>query len=145
MADADLVDFETRIEVFLRDTTNLVFTAAQIDEALSLALAEYNLTLKGTLVIEGLDGVATATTLPAGHRAMLRMGAVGYAVTSRAEERSEAYNLEQAVLSTMRTFGENRLANFQRWLEQVRVRGLLAGAHPWDADHPWEPDDDDTE
>jgi hypothetical protein len=141
MADADLIDFENRIEIFLRDTTNLVFSVAQIDEALTLALAEYNLALKGTCTIEGLDE-ASSTTLPDGHRAMLRMGAVGYAVTSRMEERSEAYNVGQDAPATLRTFGENRLANFRRWIEQVRIQGMVAGAHPWDDDHSWTLDDE---
>ena len=142
MADADVVDFETRIEIVLRDTTNLVFSLTQEDEALRQALDEYNLTLGGTAkIIEGLAGAASATTLPAAHRSLLVLAAAGFAVLSRAEERSEAYSLEQAVPATMKSWADNRLAGFRRQLEQIRVRGLLAGAHPWDADHPWGDDE----
>jgi hypothetical protein len=57
---SNLMTIETRVSVLLHDTTQLNFSAALVDEAIRLALADYSRVSGLAETITGLDGAAAS-------------------------------------------------------------------------------------
>lgn len=137
---ATLTTLRDRVEAFLQDGTNLIFETGTLDEALRLALSDYSLTLGTVQTISGLDGAAV-TSVPALHESVLVIGAAGYAVVSRAIRRAESYQAHQELPKPVLTWGQARLDQFSRLLEQIRLGTFrVSTVTPWVATG-WKMDD----
>ncbi|HVN56502.1 MAG TPA: hypothetical protein VMT46_19400 [Anaerolineaceae bacterium] len=120
----DLASIRARVGVELGDAGGVNYPQAQLDEGIRLALNEYNLMLgfQGVtaVTLSGLDG-AVATTLPAIHEGALVVGAAGYAVSGRAVDRSEAFDLNQQLPQQLVDLGRQYLNDFRKMVGQYRA------------------------
>lgn len=116
---ATLAGMRERVAAALMDGDHRVWSEPALDEALRLALGEYQLAGGAPVTLAGLDGAA-ATTLPALHETMIVAGAAGYAGTMRSVDRVDAFDPED----------ESRaLVSWAQMLLE-RFRQMLAGVFP---------------
>jgi hypothetical protein len=121
---ARLSDFSARAAGLLEDPAHLIYSPAQVENALRQALAEYNLAAGGPAqTIADLDGAA-ATSLPPLHEALIAAGAAGYAASARCARREQ-------IPAGLADWANNELASFRAGLEQVRTAGLRGASAPW--------------
>lgn len=131
----DLITCIQRVETLLSDNTNLIWTDADLTEAVRLALDEVSLSMGQKLTLSGLDG-AVAASLPDLLEGMLVVGAAGYAAVARAVERAEQFELANEG-GLLHTWAEERLRDFRallsRWEAVHRTSSLFtqAVANPW--------------
>jgi len=106
-----------RLEQALADAEGLVWPAAALQEAVHLALDEYNLAAGAPCTLAGLDGAAE-TTLPEGHESIVIIGAAGYAAGMRGVERVEGFDPEGESPALLE-WAQTRLGEFRRLLALV--------------------------
>jgi len=129
-----LASLRERLRQLIQDPSGLIWTDAGLDEAVRLALHEYNLA-KSPAVLSGLDGAET-TTLPEIYESALLLGAAGYAACSRALQRSAAALPGQEGLNSLMDWGQARLGEFRAMLgssraaEESRLTGLHGAVQP---------------
>lgn len=131
-----LSSIRDKVKAMLQDDANLVFDPATIESCIRFALDEYGLAKGAVQTISGLDGAVT-TTVPDLESIIIQIGAAGYAVEGRVVKRSESFNFKQYIPREIRSWGEDRIKDFQRMLERVRT-GTFHGANavPWH-NHGW--------
>jgi len=128
-----LASLRDRVEAYLQDSTNLVFDVNTLEECIRLAMADYSMSTGVAHTLAGLDGAA-ATTLPAIHDSVIVIGSAGYTITSRAIKRAESYQMSQKVPKEVTEWGWERLNQFSRLLEKVRLGTFrVSTAQPWAA------------
>lgn len=147
---ATLAGMRARVAAALMDSDRRVWSDAALEEALRLALGEYQLAGGAAVTLAGLDGAA-ATTLPALHESMVVAGAAGYAGVMRSVDRVDAFDPDdesralvawaQALLLTFRQMlggvfpgygGAPVVSGQPSSGEQARLAGLRTSANP-----PW--------
>ncbi len=129
---SDLSSLTERVGQALQDGTHLTWPEAALEEALRLALSEYNLALGGQATLQGLDGEA-ATSLPRQHESLLALGAAGYAAEGRAARRAEGDQPDARSAGELSGWAAQRLAAFREMLDRARGQELrAAGGAPWD-------------
>jgi hypothetical protein len=140
---ATLATARDRVEMYLGDSSNLIYSTATIDEALRSALAELS-TVHGTaLTLNGLD-TAVATTLPDIDEFALIIGAVAYALQFRNAARLEDAMPQAAEPDQIRLSADEFREHFNYQLKQIKRRLLQESSdHPheewdWDEDYSWE-------
>ncbi len=119
----NLSAFETRLGNFLADSGSTLWTIAEKDEALRLALADFSRCAGAALAIEDLDSAA-ATTLDQLDEALLIRGAAAYAARTRALARSQAPNLAQSMPANLLEWAKNLAYTYDLELKKVRGRYL---------------------
>lgn len=124
-----------RTAAYLQDPSSLVFSSDALQEALRLALAEYNLALGSTCTLDGLDN-AEQTTLPAEHESVLVLGAAGLAASARSMRRAEFPSLAARQEQTLAEWGEQNLQRFYTLLELALLGNRLAGLAAAEAPYP---------
>ncbi len=129
----DLAEYSSRVAGLLQDSANQRFSTETIGGALRQALAEYGQAKGTTQTIQGLDAAAE-TTVPPGEAGVVILGAIAYGFLGRIGKRLEGFNAEKTLDQEMVAWGEKRLAEFKRRLEEVR-RGTFreSDALPWPA------------
>lgn len=108
-----LATLRDRVEASLMDSSNLSWDTATLDEAIRQALTFVTKarTPPSAFTISGLDGAAN-TTMAEDDTAYLVIGAAGFAARSRAVNRSQTANLEQAMPSALLTWSTSQLDAF---------------------------------
>lgn len=129
---SDLNSLTERVGQALQDATHLIWPEAALEEALRLALSEYNLALGSQATLQGLDGEAE-TSLPPQHENLLALGASGYAAEGRAARRAEGDPLEARPAQELSGWAAQRLGAFREMLSNARGQALrVSGGAPWD-------------
>ena len=82
----------SRTRSFLRDAGSTVWADADLQGAIRQSLQQINLYSGQAYTLNGLDAAVT-TTLPAKMEGLIVLGAAAYAVTGRAINRSEVFEL----------------------------------------------------
>lgn len=93
-------------------------------------------------VIQNLDG-GTYTSVRADHESQLVTGAAGYAALSETIDQVGAVHIDPDETKTLQTWGKERLAEYNAWLETLRAQSARSGK-PW-PDKGWKLDKWDSE
>ncbi len=140
---ATLVTIQERVETYLDDSINLTYTNDAIQEAIRSALADLSIPHGTALTLSGLD-TASATTLPALDEFALVIGAVAYALDTRAASQLEDALPQAATPENINLLAKRFRQHFETLLEQIRRRLLQESSdHPhsqleWDETYSWE-------
>jgi hypothetical protein len=134
MADTTLAQLESRLAVQLGDASNRIYSSDALEEAIRQALNEYTAEKGEAVTIKDLDAAA-ATTLPVLHEGLLLAGAGGFAMATRAIDRTDSFE-EAAPPASLQSLATEQLKSFRKLLKEVlaeaRRKDLRSAAVP-----PW--------
>ncbi len=123
------------VELTLGDTTNLIWSAETLDQAVRSALAELSGVYGCALTLNGLDG-ATETTIEEADVQVLVLGATAYTLANRVSERFEEASPVREDIDALIKHRDKTMAAFEGQLEGVRLRKFQEAE---DAPYsPWE-------
>lgn len=135
------IDYATalsRVRSWVMDSGSLIWTDADLQGGIRLALQEINLASGQAYTLNGLDGAVT-TTLPVKLEGVLVLGGAGFAATARTLDRAESYELANEG-SDVKGWAEKTLSRFSSLLsklypsDQARTASQKAAASgPWKA------------
>ena len=113
-----LATFKAQVERNLMDTTNLVWPAAIIEEAIRASLSEISRAYDEVLTINQLDGQIT-TTVETLDFYLLVKGAVAFALLFRTVGRFEEASPEPTLAPALATVAEQRMKEFRYYLMPI--------------------------
>ncbi len=90
MADTTLAQLSSRVLVQLSDSSQKIYTTAAVTEAIRQAVNEYGAATGTAVTVKDLD-TAVATTLPVLYEGLIVLGAVAFAIGTRAIERADSF------------------------------------------------------
>ncbi len=133
MNDLDLLI--ERLRSALHDPNGLVWSDAELSEALRQALEDLIDAAGQSWLLAGLDGDSHATNFPTHYFALLTRGALGYALLACAAERVHSFPAAESGARALAA-GQAQLERFNLglgWLQKHRLEELHTAA---DAPYP---------
>jgi hypothetical protein len=107
----------SRLRAFLMDSGSTIWTDADLQGSIRLAVQEVSLYNAAAVTLSGLDG-AGSTTVSAVLEGGLLVGAAGYAATARSGDRAETFELAGEA-GVMLAWGSARL---EEWRSMLRTQ-----------------------
>jgi hypothetical protein len=130
----DLTTIQARAAALLMDTGNELWSAADVTNAVRMALYEMSLAAGSPLTLSGLD-MAASTTVPALLEGALIVGAAGYAAAARQADKADFEVASEA--KELKPWAEARLREFRSMLEQMYPAGSARLANMRSSSSPW--------
>lgn len=126
---ATLAQISERVARVLMDPGRLVWAEAVLEEAIRLALGEYNQTLSGAATLQGLDG-ALQSTLPGEHESLIVLGGAAHAAAICLAGKVEAFP-PAAIREDLASWAKQRREVYLQGLDWIRTQDLHTGTLPW--------------
>ena len=139
----DLSDLRDRLENQFFDADNLIFSSANLDEAIRSALAEIATVYGFPLTLEGLD-LADETNLESVDMPGLVTGAAAYALDFLLRSRFNDFSLNQEADASLMAWSGKLRRQFEASLDALRLRWLQNSADApssewaWDETYTWD-------
>lgn len=136
-----LATVRDQVETHLTDSTNLIFSTAQLDEAIRSALAEISNSYGSVQTLDGLDG-ETDTSIDERDLVALVIGSTAHALRFRMYRNYEEANPEEDDPIALAKFTEEFRKLFQGLLTHIGLRRFQESTDvPYSA---WDWDEEDT-
>lgn len=132
-----LASVRDQVELFLTDSSNLIWSTAVLDEAIRAALVDLSKVYGEDQTLKDLDAALT-TTFEDQDVYVLVYGAVAYSLMFRSVGRYEEATPEPKIVPLFATMANDYMATFYGLLKRVNLRlKQLSDESPW-AGWTWE-------